>query len=358
MVKIKISVLITIFILGCGRYSAKDNTTPIGTIKGKAVYQNKGISGAVVYAYKKDEKGFSLLMTAVSLPADENGNFLLELRNGIYYLVVKKDNNYGYFGGNPVAVSAGRTVELTINCVKKNFSKETDLEADTKPGISGMVYYEDRPLDKAEVFFYLSMENDLRGPAYFSAATDEKGKFYAPLESGTYYIVCRKRMGEGQFGPIQPGDFFGYYEGNPVSVKQGEHRNIELYTLKKELTRESFNIITPSGMISENQTFISGRVYDIKRNPVQGVYVCLYKKDEMVGKPEYISDKTTEDGFFQINLISGGKFYLIAKQNFGIIPKPNDFIGYLSDSRDHSIEIGSGRKLINLEIVGERILSR
>ncbi|MDD5772280.1 MAG: hypothetical protein PHX78_02290 [bacterium] len=360
-----------LFLFSCSRYLKKDIVLQSGHIKGKAVYQNKGISSAIVYVYNKSEKDYSLRLLTFSSPSDQNGNFSLELKPGTYYLMVKKtkgpaasilekNDYFGYLGGNPVKVSAGSSVDLIINCVKNIYTSSeigAFLNAD-KPGISGAVYYDDKPLDRAEVFIYLSMENDLRGPAYYSAVTDEQGRFYAPLEAGTYYIVLRKRLSSDQFGPIQAGDFFGYYEANPISLKQGEHQNVLLYALKKDAPKGSANIATTSGMTGADQTLISGKVHDLDKKPVSGVFVCLYKNDEMVGKPEYISNKTGEDGSFQINMVSGGKFYLIAKENFGAIPQPNDFIGYLSESKDHSIEITADKKLAGLEVIGEKILSR
>lgn len=366
-----ILILNIFLLLSCSRYLKKDIVITTGQVKGKAVYQNKGISNANVYAYQKSEKSFSLSLINVSPPADGNGNFSLELKPGIYYLMVKKtkvpgenllENNdyFGYYGGNPVRVSAGSPVELIINCVKNVFTssiKSLDPSID-KPGISGTVFYDDKPLDGAEIFVYLSMEKDLKGPAYFSAVSDEQGRFYAPLESGTYYFVCRKRIVSEQFGPIQAGDFFGYFAANPISLRQKEHKSIIMYALKKEAIKGSTIILTPSGTAKVNKTSISGKVHDLFKEPVSGVFVCLYKNDEMVGKPEYISNKTGEDGSFQIDLVSGGKFYLIAKENFGGIPQSNDFIGYLSDSEDHSVEITNDKKLTGLEIIGDRILSR
>ena len=372
MRKINIFIILTVLsLLSCSRYLKKDIVPIVGQINGKIIYHNKAISNANVYIYTKTGKDFLLSLHTVSSPTDQNGKYSLELEPGAYYLMVKKTDGpdvnllkkndyFGYFGGNPVRVSAESPMEVTLNCVMKKFdsSEIGPLPKMDRPGISGAVYYDDKPLDRAEVFVYLSMENDLRGPAYFSVVTDEEGGFYIPAESGTYYLVCRKRIVSGNFGPIKPGDFFGYYEANPLSMKQGEHQNIEIYVLKKEEDKESSNIITTSGMTGVNKTIISGKVHDLEKNPVEGVFICLYKDDEMVGKPEYISNKTDKDGSFKVDLVLGGKFYLIAKENFGGVPQPGDFIGYLSDSNDHSIEISNDEKLTGLELIGDKILTR
>lgn len=314
-------------------------------IKGRVVYQNHGLQNVNVCVYQK--AGAELCRPCLfTFRTDENGSFSFDLKQGIYCLLIENGDYFGYFGGNPVNISHSNVVDVVINCIKKH---DVKIPADEKGhGISGVVYYEDAPIENGEVFFYLDMRTDLRGPAYFSVLTDKHGYFHAPLESGTYYLVCRKRMMPEQFGPIQPGDFFGYCEANPISLQQGENQKVVIYVLKRE-TVVAANV---------TKTVISGNVYDIQKRPVSGIYVCLYKEDEMVGKPEYISNKTGEDGVFQINPVSGGKFYLIAKENFGDVPKANDFIGYLANSNDHSVEIATDKSLTNLEIIGEKILSR
>lgn len=320
--------------------------TSDAVLKGRVVYQNCGLRNVNVCVYQK--AGAELCRPCLfTSRTDKNGSFSFDLEDGTYCLLVENDKYFGYFGGNPVNLSSGRNVtDVVISCVRRH---DVKIPVDEKGhGISGVVYYEDAPLENGEVFFYLDMRTDLRGPAYFSVLTDKHGYFRAPLESGTYYLVCRKRMMPEQFGPIQPGDFFGYCEANPISIQQGENRRVVIYVLKRE-TVATANV---------TKTVISGNVCDIQKKPVSGIRVCLYKENEMVGKPEYISNKTGEDGFFQINLVSGGRFYLIAKENFGDVPKAHDFIGYLANSADHSIEIITDKSLTNLEIIGEKILSK
>ncbi|MFH1288063.1 MAG: hypothetical protein ABII25_05135 [bacterium] len=321
-----LNIILLFIFLGCAVKFKKVTQDSDSAIKGRVVYQNRGLRNVKVYVYQKVGAGLYRPCLFAS-KTDNNGNFSINLPAGIYSLLVKNDQYFSYYGGNPVNISPGNIVDVVISCVKKYDVKIPFNEKQS--GASGVVYYENTPLADSEVFFYLDMRTDLRGPAFFSTTTDKEGRFFAPLGKGTYFVICRKRLGLENFGSIQPGDFLGYYEDNPVVLSGNENKRIAIFVLKKDTNNTVVNA----------RTAISGIVYDLDKKPVGAVYVCIYKEEDMVGKPEYISNKTKEDGMFRINLSSGGKFFLIAKENFGNIPKPGNFIGYLADSADIQLKL-------------------
>src|SRR5512143_991781 len=98
-----------------------------GAVKGKVNYQGKPLAGAMVYLYSGYEGGFRGKADYQAGPTGADGIFEVKAGKGKYYLIAKKlvkgtgDNllpgdYYSYYGGNPVVVGEGETINRGINC--------------------------------------------------------------------------------------------------------------------------------------------------------------------------------------------------------------------------------------------------
>jgi hypothetical protein len=137
----------------------------------------------------------------------------------------------------------------------------------------------------------------------------EKGTFRLRLPPGEYYLLARKRAKGGQFGPIETGDFFNYYYGNPVRIATGQTREIRLET------------ITRLSMLEEDESAIfrgvRGRILGPGNKPVGGVHVFGYREAAMTGTPAIFSAPTGNDGRFELSFGDDGPYYLLAREAFG-----------------------------------------
>ena len=331
-----------------------------GTLKGKVTTQGKPLEGAKIYFYKSYEGGFRGKADAEAGPTGPDGLFEIAPPAGRYFILARKSSAgagsdlaagdlFAYFGGNPVTLGEGKTINLGINC-----SPIVDAGEKHKPGgtgIRGKVLQDGLPLDRARVTLYQDGETIFRGIGYASVLTDKEGEFSFNLEEGKFYVVARKRVGDDKMGPLGEGGFFGYAHENPVEVKKDLYTVITLNTSTKLVkVKEGSQDITLGGTAKAGETVISGVVRNRAGKPVAGVYASAYRDSMMTQKPDFIS-LTGADGVYSIDLTEGGEYFISARNTIGGPAERGDLLGRYDGTEDHSVKIKTGEKLRGIDVV-------
>jgi len=203
------------------------------------------------------------------------------------------------------------------------FATSTCFAAEIKQGtISGKwITKNDGPMANAQVLLFdmavgppPASEKYLRVPDV-TTSIDNEGKFSVQVPPGRYYLVMRKRADESTFGPPQDGDLQYYSRDNRgkaklIIVKAGKETKIgtisEASVFKKRQTKYEIGM-----------TAIEGTVTDEDGKPLEGLRVFVYISPEMVGKPQYASEGTGNDGKYLINVNNEGTYYLKVRSHYG-----------------------------------------
>jgi len=282
-------------------------------IQGRAAWRGELVPGIVVRAYHSIPDIAAGKAVAEAAPVGLDGTYKLELPPGSYYLAardgsgpLRPGNYFCYYSGAPVQVVAGSYRNVGFNLVR--VPAEAPPEKAPRSGIRGEISFQEAPLERSYLYIYREAEKGFKGPGYLIQPV-EKGTFKVSLPPGKYWLLARKRLRGGQFGPIETGDYFNYYHGNPVTVAAGEVREVKIETI----TRLSMLEDDPNAAF----VGIRGRIVDAAGKPVSRLHVFAYRSAEMTGTPEFFSAPTGADGKFDLALPEGGPFYLLARQEFG-----------------------------------------
>ena len=282
-------------------------------VQGRAAWRGELVPGIVVRAYRSIPDITAGKVVAEAAPVGLDGTYRLELPPGSYYLTardgsgpLRAGNYFCYYSGAPVQVVAESFRNVGFNLVR--VPREAPPEAAPRPGIRGEISFQDAPLERAYLYIYQDAEKGFKGPGYLIQPV-EKGSFRVNLPPGKYWLLARKRLRGGQFGPIETGDYFNYYPGNPVTVAAGEVREVKIETI----TRLSMLEDDPHAPF----VGVRGKILDASGKPAARLHVFAYRQAEMTGTPEFFSAPTGADGKFELALPEGGPFYLLARQEFG-----------------------------------------
>jgi len=348
------SVILLIIGIGClkGRGTLqRAPTEPQKTgIEGRIVHYDQLLESAYIYAYQDSDFNKPPLFT--SGPSRNDGRYDFEMPTGRYYILAKKEEiildtvstetkniYFSYFGGNPITIRENEYSWVGLNCIKseigdlkisENINKEETV-------LNGRVTYQGRPLENAYVYVYLDDKTDFKGMGFqMSLPTDKEGRFkFLNLPEGKYYLYARKRNIAGPSGPIQIGDYSGYFYFNPIDLRWGKiiDVNIKCIVRAGEIGKEVLSI-------GSGDMIIRGKIIDSKGLPVKGIYAFLYTTS-VIGheRPIYISNITDESGMYEIRLKTSGKYYLGARQVFGDSPRPGELYGLYDETLDHSVDI-------------------
>ena len=283
-------------------------------VQGRASWRGEPTAGVSVSTYRSIADIAAGKAVAISAPTGADGTYRLELPPGAYYLVARSGSGplqpgqfYGYFSGGPVLVREGPFHNVGFNLIK--IPAEAAAEPAQRSGVRGEITFQDAPLERAYLYVYQDADKDFKGPAYVIQPV-EKGRFRLNLPPGSYWLLARKRVRGGQYGPIETGDYFNYYFGNPVKVTAGQVREVKLEAITRLSIFEDENADLPfSG--------VRGKVVDAAKRPVARMHVFAYRNPEMTGTPDFFSPPTGKDGRFELTLPDGGPYFLLARQEFG-----------------------------------------
>lgn len=273
----------------------------------------------------------------------------MTLPPGEYYFLARGEKVFSFYGRNPVAVPVEGLSGLNLGMVATGGDPPGE-EPFVATGVAGRVLHDGQPLSGATVYVYTDLTSRLKGMGYVMAGpTDEAGFFEAGLPAGTYYLLARRRHGPTGVGPLQAGDFIGYYSSNPLSIKEGEVSRVAISMLEvpeKVETMEA-NLF--------GRTSIQGRILDRTGRPVPGARAVLYEDAQMFNRPLHVSRPTGRDGVYVLSFPYGGTYYLAGRDSLGGAPAPGDLYGTYDASPDHSLDIETGQNLRDMDIVVEEM---
>lgn len=294
---------------------------------------------------------------ARSAPCDAEGAFRVAVPPGSYFVTASGAFEgkpvFAYSGQNPVRIDGGSRW-LGMKSVAEPLPVRYEAAA---PGggasVAGTVRFDGVPVADAYVYVYASPDGHFKGMGVaMSPPTGADGAFAIDglAESG-YFLVARRRAAGGLTGPLEKGDQFGFFPGNPVYLKDGQAARLDLEMIEKEKP------LSYSEVTSGVETVLRGRVVDKGGAPQAGVYAFAYE-DRVFGhqRPYAHSGRTGADGAFSIYLDRGGLFYLGARENFGNSPKPGERFGFYDGTPDHAVELPASGTLEGLTVVVEPIL--
>ena len=344
-----------VFFLGCFLLSAilarPVLADGLAIVSGKVTFgpQKTPVAGVRVGAYPLDSQHLRGEPPFASAQTNEDGLFTVRLPSGSYFFLAEGEKLFSFYGRNPVTVSAAGIAAMNLSLVERK-PPQIVTEALVETGVLGHVYADGKPVAGVVIQVYTDLTSQLKGQGLgMTAPTDAAGRFEAPLPPGTYYLVARKRQSGNITGPLQAGDYFGYYADNPVVVKQGQVLRVPLSLIEvpekvAELADSLFG-----------ETSVSGRIVDVDGQPVAGIRVLLYDNPMMLNRPLFVSQPSTADGNYVISFPQGGTYWLAARSQLGGPPLPGEQYGRYIASQDGSVQLTTGQHLKEIELVAEEM---
>jgi hypothetical protein len=334
---------------------------PATGVTGKVLFEGKPAAGVSVHAFPDATAGFAGSGAASAGPTGEDGRFTLVLEPGRYFLVANQaaggadvepsaGSFFGYYGGNPVKVVAGSTVEANLQVVRR---ARLAVTQGTGPGVTieGVVNGPRGPEGGAVLFAYPDARSDFRGPdltgpqGSLLGGTGPDGKFSIELPAGTYFLTASRRKGGAALGPLQVGDLYAYFDGNPLKLLAGQKATITV-----QLTEKLRQAEVPAAP-SPGSTGVRGRLLDPGGKPVPGVFAFATTDPNLIGAmPPHRSRPVGADGAYFIELPRGGTYYIGARTGFGGVPLPGQWQGMLGDANIRSITVETGRIVDGVDI--------
>jgi len=337
-------------------------------IVGKVTFNGNPVAGVRVHAYSDAEKGLRGEGQVFSPPTAGDGSFSLNVSTGTYYLVAKgptppfpfnepgSDAFIGYFEGNPVTVGSVAKETANLRVIRRATPVVTAGRDPARIGIEGVVLGPAGPVAGAAVHVYTDAKQNFRGPDIFGpqgavvGGTDAKGTFSLDLPPGTYFLVASKRQGSDPLGAPQPGDLYGYFDGNPLTPEPGT---------KTAITIQVAGAVDPApgsrqaATAAKGKTGIRGKVTDPLGKVPQGVYVFASADPDFKpgAMPPHRSQVLGADGSYAIDLPSGGTYYVGARSGDGGPPLPGEWHGFLGEKTPRPVTVETGRVVEGIDFV-------
>jgi hypothetical protein len=300
------------------------------------MHRERAVAGALVAAVRNI--GVEFLEERVVATAGPDGRAEITLAPGIWYLSASADEPavFGWYGTNPLQIRAGDTIEVTIPAVPAAAGGSAAAPVPFgEESLSGVVVGDRGAVIGAEVAFYLDATTQFRGPGYLEVETDERGAFETRVTPGRYWLIARRRSGSQPFGPLEVGDDFGFYPGNPVLVRAGERVAVSIPAVR---------VLKKSGWSgpSSLRARVSGTIRDAAGRPLAGYRAFVHGKATMLGKPEFVSEPTGSDGAYLIWVDREGTYYLGARAEIGRSREEREAIGLYNGAPDHAVAVRLG----------------
>ncbi len=358
---VAIAAVIAAALAGCAssRSTVARAGPEVGLVRARLMHRERALPGARVTAVRN--LGIAFIEERVVAVAGADGSAQLGLAPGSWYLSASaaEPSVFGWFGSNPVQIRAQEIIEVTIPAVPAAATESVAQEVITPltmtpvpPGeetVAGAVFGEGGAISGAGVAFYLDAATQFRGPGYLEARTDEHGAFAIRISPGRYWLVARRRSGEQPFGPLEVGDDFGFYPGNPLEVHAAERIAIRIPAVRV-LKKSGW------GAPSTLRTRVGGTIRDAAGRPLAGFRAFLHTKAAMLGKPEFVSEPSGPDGAYLIWVDREGVFYLGARAEIGRARGERELIGLYAGAADHAVEVrldGEAPPALDIVVGGE-----
>ncbi|MDX1775928.1 MAG: hypothetical protein R3297_05055 [Desulfobulbales bacterium] len=347
------------------------------------------LADSAVYAYPDFPSLARGINGIKSSPGEKEGQFLLEVEPGTYYLVAEGVRNgkkyFAYHGLNPVALNEDNlwlpffVVEAIEPLVKEG-----------PEGIGGIVRYKGQPLSGGVISAYPPTDKSFRGMGLLANTITGTGRFWFDLEPGQYVLVARKRLGDNTMGPLRKGDLFCYPAANPLQVLPSRSTEIEISCYprddmeaflesaesdprgRRETARRTASLHETQiedasrkqqEMMLQQPVRVSGTVRDISGKPTGGLYVSAYSAEQFplfqMFVIRLITDhitKTDANGRYSLDLENGREYYLVAREKIGEAPDRLELYGLYEGSANHSFTVGPDLQDREIDITVERIM--
>ncbi|HLB25744.1 MAG TPA: hypothetical protein VJM83_05405, partial [Nitrospirota bacterium] len=168
------------------------------------------------------------------------------------------------------------------------------------------------------------------------------------LPPGKYFVVARKRASGSISGNLQKGDYYSREAYGPVQVREGKYERVDLKLV--ELTGNMlFNVFMDRG----GGQGIRGVIKDRDGSPRPRAYAFAYRDPKMMGKPDYVSEWTREDGSYVIYVLEPGVYYVGARTGFMGVPRPDEPYGKHGVG-DHAVAVKQGEFSEGVDIILKR----
>lgn len=335
---------------------------PAQGIRGRVLFEGQPAADVRVHAYSSPVGDFSGPGVAHSAPTLADGQFQVPLPPGRFSIVGKSAGSspgfsepgpggmFGYYGGSPVTVPEGSSLEVNLQVVRRQPVTVVDGEG-PYARVEGVVVGPKGPEASASVFCYPDTKSDFRGPditgpqGSLLEGTGPDGHFTLDLPPGTYYLTASRRKGDAVLGPLAPGDLFGYFDGNPVRLKAGQRVLVTVQATEKLRQPGSRSAATP------RITGVQGRLLDPGGKPVPGVFAFATTDPNLIGTmPAHRSLPVGPDGGYFIELPRGGTYFVGARTGFGGPPQPGQRWGLFGGTAIRPVVVGDGAVLDGIDV--------
>ncbi len=300
-------------------------------VHGRAAWRGVVAPGISIHAFAGTAGADPSTMPVASTRTAQDGTYRLSLPPGAYNLVARSGaagsrpapgEFFCFYSGSPVEVRRGQWAAVGFNLVRVPYEERARGERSL---LEGTVTWQDQPLEKLYLHVYRDAGGGFRGPGAASYPVGAGGRFRVGVPPGRYYLVARKRAQGGMYGPVEIGDHFNFYPGNPVTVGEKETVRLALETVTRlsQLEEEG----------EKRVPRLTGRVVDGGGAPVAGLRVLAYPPgesglaEEGKGRPLAFSAPSGAAGTFTLDLPRAGSYRLVARARLGGPAAPGDWRG-------------------------------
>lgn len=296
-------------------------------IRGRASLDGAFVDTVRIRVYELRKGGFGPYTgdaPVASVQSDTDGQYSIEVKPGRYIVeAIKKmpggegsapvaGDLYCLYSGSPVTVMKDQwtTTGLYLTTVKPETRSKTPSTR-----LAGRITFKEENLEKVYLYAYRSVEDLFRGPADILQPV-AKGTFSLVVPPGTWYLVARKRMKGGAYGPIEPGDKINFYAMNPVKIAEGETVTLNLPMAERLSWLEAEE--------TRNRGLLL-RIVDAKGKPRPEYHVLAYETTVRSGHPVFASERSDGNGEVTLPLTLTARHLRIRKNLGGPLGDTEEF---------------------------------
>ncbi|MEW6490750.1 MAG: hypothetical protein AB1578_22910, partial [Thermodesulfobacteriota bacterium] len=172
-------------------------------------------------------------------------------------------------------------------------------------------------------------------------------RFRIEAPPGDYHLVAVSRNGDGHLGPLEVGDLFGYFDGNPVSLRSGDVWTVTVHVVEKHRDPEAQD---EPGI---GVTGLRGVVRDDNGRVPAGVYAFASADPGQLvgGAPPLRSRPVGDDGSFFLGLPAGGTYFVGARSGYGGPPLPGQWHGLHGGEAPLAVAVEEGSIRDGIEVL-------
>lgn len=180
------------------------------------------------------------------------------------------------------------------------------------------------------------------------ASLQPDGCFTLQALPGKYYVgaILRATPGPGM-GPPRQGDVVFMtpgVDGGALLVDVVPSQVVDIGVQSDSWRYDGFS--------SQVEMGVRGQVIDVEEQPVAGLLVFAFADSEVTGAPLAVSERTTQDGSFELRLDRAGAVYLRAKEDYGHgTPIPGGYVGVYGGKNALPITIKPGEVVEQARII-------